>query len=86
MDISFNVRDIYGNFLNNANVVIDCNGQITSGLTDVNGCFYEFFPLQQICNLTITKENYTEYNSKIILIPESDMNDTANQFICKVIY
>lgn len=75
-----NVQDYSGNLIEDADITIDCDGDIITGKTDVNGCFSAVLTPGVTCTLTIGKDCFHTYEHKFKLIPKAGMNSPDNNF------
>ncbi len=83
-NVILNVQDTNGNLIDGANVQIDCAGSIASAVSDVNGCVRILIKPNLVCDVTITKADYQQYDGKIMLVPESSLADPTKNFVFRV--
>src|SRR5688572_6215350 len=76
-----NVQDINGNLIQNADITIDCNGEITTGKTDAMGSFAATVPPGPICTLTIADDCYKAFVQRFVVVPI----DNTKNLVLKVV-
>jgi hypothetical protein len=76
-----NVRDTNGNVIQNADVIIDCNGEISTGKTDAFGAYAATVFPGPICTLTISTDCYKAFVQRFIAVPI----DFTKNFVIKVV-
>ncbi|MGQ0828340.1 MAG: carboxypeptidase-like regulatory domain-containing protein [Bacteroidota bacterium] len=83
-NVSLNVQDTNGNFVREAEVTIDCDGDITTGMTNANGCYSAAIIPGVTCTITISKSCYQVFVQSIILVREATLSDPSKNFVFKV--
>ncbi len=85
VNLHINVQDTFGSIVEDANISINCNGNIETGVTDEEGNYYGIVIPSVICSITITKDCLDTYTGKFILLDETEINDVSANFPMKVV-
>lgn len=79
-----NVRDNTGAPMSGATVTTDCSGNISSTITDAQGCASIIVDNNQRCTLTISQPGFENYITDFFVGNEGEMTDPTNTFVCRV--